>query len=114
MIITLYYAPCVRRGKIVLYGSIGPCSGIDFFRVHRKGISIVKETNECHGRLEHRRLWREAMQLVADGLLPTARLRTHVLPLEDLPKAMELRAEPRPDVIHVIVENEWAKSRDSY
>jgi threonine dehydrogenase-like Zn-dependent dehydrogenase len=43
------------------------------------------------------------MQLVADGLLDVERLRTHVFPLEELPAAMELRATPRPDVIHVVV-----------
>ena len=97
-------------GRIVLYGSIGPCDGIDFFKVHRKSISIVKETN-FGGRLEHRRQWREAMQLVADGLLCTKRLRTHIMPPEKLPEAMELRATPRPDVIHVIMENDWAREQ---
>ena len=86
-----------RGGKIVLYGSIGPCDGIDFFRVHARAVSIVKETAEPNGLLEHRRLWREAMQLVADGLLDVERLRTHVFPLEELPAAMELRATPRPE-----------------
>jgi threonine dehydrogenase-like Zn-dependent dehydrogenase len=98
-------------GKIVLYGSIGPCDGIDFFRVHRKGISIVKEGMEVSGGFEHRRMWREAMQLVADGILPTHRLRTHILPLERLPEGMELRATPRPDVIHVLMENDWAREK---
>ena len=96
-------------GKIVLYGSIGPCSGIDFFRVHRKGISIVKETADVWGQLRHRQLWRDAMQLVADGLLPVELLRTHIFPLEDTPKALELRSSPRPDVIHVLIENDWAR-----
>lgn len=95
-------------GRIVLYGSIGPCSGIDFFRVHRKGISIVKEGYGRTG-LERRRMWKDAMELVADGLLPTAELRTHILPMEKLPEAMELRATPRGDVIHVLLENEWAR-----
>ena len=98
-------------GKIVLYGSIGPCDGIDFFHVHSKSISIVKETTECNGQLEYRRLWREAMQLVADGILSTERLRTHIFPLEELQKAMELRARPRADVIHVVIENDWARER---
>lgn len=97
------------NGKIVLYGSIGPCEGIDFFRVHSKGISIIKETTENQGLLEHRRLWREAMQLVADGILVPDRLRTHILPLDELPQAMELRATPRADVIHVVLETDWAR-----
>jgi L-iditol 2-dehydrogenase len=97
-----------RGGTIVLYGSIGPCTGIDFFKVHIKSISIVKETTRVTG-MEHRRLWREAMQLVADGILPHARLRTHIFPLEKLPEAMELRAVPKPDVIHVLIENDWAQ-----
>jgi threonine dehydrogenase-like Zn-dependent dehydrogenase len=95
------------RGSIVLYGSIGPCAGINFFDVHRKGISIVKETTHTHGNLERRRLWREAMQLVADDVLPLDRLRTHVLPMDRLPEAMALRTTPRGDVIHVLVENTW-------
>ena len=92
------------RGKVVLYGSIGPCGGIDFFKQHRKGVSIVKETTDLDF-FERRRLWREAMELVADGILPTHRLRTHTFPMEKLPEAMELRAEPRPDVIHVVMRN---------
>ena len=96
-------------GKIVLYGSIGPCDGIDFFRVHRKGISIVKEVMDVHGQLHHRRLWREAVQLIADGLLPVELLRTHIFPLEKTPEAMELRSTPRADVIHVLIENDWAR-----
>jgi threonine dehydrogenase-like Zn-dependent dehydrogenase len=98
-------------GKVVLYGSIGPCNGIDFFRVHCKALSIVKETTEHHGRLEWRQTCREGMQLVADGLLNVERLRTHIFPLEELPAAMELRATPRPDVIHVLIENDWARER---
>jgi 2-desacetyl-2-hydroxyethyl bacteriochlorophyllide A dehydrogenase len=98
-------------GKIVLYGSIGPCDGIDFFRVHCKALSILKESTELSGVLERRRLWREALQLVADGLLNVERLRTHIFPLEELPAAMELRATPRPDVIHVLIENDWARER---
>jgi len=100
-----------RGGRIVLYGGIGPCDGIDFFRVHAKALSIVKETNELQGRLETRRLWRDGMQLVADGLLCPERLRTHIFALEDLPEAMELRATPRPDVIHVLIENAWAREK---
>ncbi len=100
-----------RGGRIVLYGGIGPCDGIDFFRVHTKALSIVKETNELQGRLETRRLWREGMQLVADGLLCPQRLRTHIFALEDLPEAMELRSTPRPDVIHVLIENGWAREK---
>lgn len=95
------------RGKVVLYGSIGPCDGINFFEPHIKGISIVKETNEMRGQLERRRLWREAMQLVADDVLPLERLRTHVFPMYALPEAMELRSTPRGDVIHVLMENQW-------
>ncbi len=96
-------------GRIILYGSIGPCDGLDFFGVHNKIASIVKEFNTDHGMLERRRVWREGMQLVADGLLNVERLRTHIVPLDKLPEAMELRATPRPDVIHVLIENDWAR-----
>ncbi len=51
------------------------------------------------------------MQLVADGILCSRRLRTQVFPLESLPQAMELRASPRADVIHVLLENEWAREQ---
>ena len=95
------------QGKVVLYGGIGPCDAINFFTPHIKGISIVKETTECRGQLERRRLWREAMQLVADDVLPLARLHTHTFPLDALPEAMALRATPRADVIHVVMENTW-------
>jgi threonine dehydrogenase-like Zn-dependent dehydrogenase len=98
-------------GRIVLYGSIGPCDGIDFFRVHCKAVSIIKETTGLNGLLERRRLWREAAQLVADGLLSTERLRTHVFTLDELPAALELRATPKPDVIHVLIEADWARGR---
>lgn len=97
-----------HSGKIVLYGSIGPCDGINFFEQHIKSISIVKEGTGIHGQLERRWLWREAMQLVADDLLPLERLRTHVFPMDRLPEAMELRATPRGDVIHVLMENRWS------
>jgi len=99
------------HGKIVLYGGIGPCDGIDFFQVHGKAISLIKESTDLRGVLERRRMWREGMQLVADGLLPTQRLRTHVFPLERLPEAMELRGTPRPDVIHVLIENAWVRQQ---
>jgi len=98
-------------GRIVLYGSIGPCDGIDFFQVHCKVASIIKEFNDDHGILERRRVWKEGMELVRDGLLNTERLRTHIFPLEKLPEAMELRATPRPDVIHVLIENDWAREK---
>lgn len=98
-------------GRIVLYGSIGPCDRIDFFRVHCKALSIIKETTELNGLLERRRLWREATQLVADGLLNFERLRTDIFPLEELPAAMELRSTPKPNVIHVLIEADWARSR---
>ncbi len=98
-------------GRIVLYGSIGPCDGIDFFGVHGKAASIIKEFNDDHGILERRRAWKEGMQLVADGLLNIERLRTHIFPLEKLPEAMELRATARPDVIHVLIENDWAREQ---
>ena len=84
------------HSKIVLYGSTGPCDGIDFFRVHCKALSIIKETTEMRGQLERRRLWREGMQLVADGLLPIARLRTHLFPIGKLPEATA-RRNSRPD-----------------
>jgi L-iditol 2-dehydrogenase len=99
------------KGKIILYGSIGPCDGFDFFRVHEKAVTIVKEFNEQHSVIETRRLWREAVNLIADGLVNVARLRTHVFPLDKVPEAMELRATPRPDVIHVVVENDWAREQ---
>ncbi len=96
------------RGKLVLYGSIGPCSKIDFFAVHARAVSIIKETNEVYGVLAKRRLWREALQLIADGVMPVRRLVTHVMPMADLPKAMELRSTPRGDVVAVLMKNDWA------
>jgi threonine dehydrogenase-like Zn-dependent dehydrogenase len=98
-----------KHARIILYGGIGPCAGIDFFRVHCKAVTIAKETTDTGGMLEQRRLWRDGMQLVVDGLLDVERLRTHIFPLERLPEAMELRATPRPDVIHVLIESAWVR-----
>ena len=57
----------------------------------------------------HRKVWRDAMQLVSDGILPTPLLRTHILPMEELERALELREEVSEDVIHVVVANRWAE-----
>ena len=96
------------RGKIINFGAISPCDGFDYYELHRKGLSIIKENSDTPGMFEHRKVWREAMQLVADGILPTALLRTHLLPMRDLQQAVSMRLKCSPDVIHVVMENEWA------
>ncbi|MEC0170645.1 zinc-dependent alcohol dehydrogenase [Paenibacillus graminis] len=99
------------RGKIVNFGGIGPCDGFDYFKLHRKGLSVVKESMNISGVFEHRKLWRDAMELVADGILPTPRLRTHIFPMDQLQQALDLRAECSADAIHVLMENEWAREK---
>lgn len=95
------------RGKIVNFGAISPCDGFDYYRLHKKGLSIVKENMNLSGVWEHRILWKEAMALIADGILPVNLLLTHVLPMEKLQEAIDLRLDYSPDAIHVVLKNDW-------
>lgn len=97
------------RGRIVNFGAIGPCDGFDYFKFHCKGVSVVKESMNLSGIWEHRKIWKEVMELLADGILPSARLLTHIFPMTDLQKAIDLRLNYSSDAIHVLVENDWAK-----
>ena len=66
------------RGKIVNFGAIGNFENFDYYPMHKKGISLIKERSNISGILEFRKLWRESMELIADGLLSVSRLRTHI------------------------------------
>ncbi|MGL5866193.1 MAG: zinc-dependent alcohol dehydrogenase [Dermatophilaceae bacterium] len=95
-------APLMRpRSRIVPYGGLDPGAVIDVLQLHRSSISLVKESEGIGGIHEARRIWRDAVDLAADGVLPLHRLRTHTLDFDQVAKAFELRRH-EPSAIHVV------------
>ena len=93
------------RGRIVLYGGLVPDAQLDLYAVHRRSISLVKESGGVQGVLEARQLWRQALQLVEDGVLSLSRLRTHTFPMADAEAALRLRAGHVETALHVVLRN---------
>ncbi len=93
---------CAQNGRIVMYGAIGKCNKpIDFFKVHRKRIDIF--STEPKRDIDMRRYWDEGLRLVTSGLVNTRDIITHVIEIEDIDHAFQLRDKPDNDVIHVVI-----------
>lgn len=90
-------------GRIVLYGCIGPCRvPLDFFKFHRKRLSL--HSTEPRSDAAMRRWFDEGMSWVEQGLVNTAEMVTHILPLEEIQHAFDLRSDPLNDAIHILVD----------
>ena len=73
-----------------MYGCIGVCSTpIDFLKVHRKRIDIY--STEPKRDIDMRRFYEQGTQLVLDGLVNTAEIVTHRIPLSRIGEAFALR-----------------------
>jgi threonine dehydrogenase-like Zn-dependent dehydrogenase len=101
--------PLMRpRSRIVAYGGLDDAARIDVMALHHRSVSLVKEGEMINGVREARSVWREALQLAYDGVLPLGRLRTHNLPMADAEAALRLRAAPASDAIHVVLHQDPA------
>jgi threonine dehydrogenase-like Zn-dependent dehydrogenase len=101
--------PLMRpRSRIVAYGGLDEAARIDVMALHRRSVSLVKEGEMINGVREARAIWREALQLAYDGVLPLGRLRTHNLPMADAEAALRLRADPGSEAIHVVLHQDPA------
>jgi threonine dehydrogenase-like Zn-dependent dehydrogenase len=101
--------PLMRpRSRIVAYGGLDDAARIDVMALHHRSVSLVKEGELINGVREARAVWREALQLAYDGVLPLGRLRTHNFPMADAEAALRLRAAPGSDAIHVVLHQDPA------
>jgi|SRR5580698_1756796 threonine dehydrogenase-like Zn-dependent dehydrogenase len=92
-------------GKIVMYGCIGVCHApVDFLKVHRKRLDIF--STEPKRDIDMRRFYEEGIRLVFDGLVNTAEIVTHKVPLSRIDEAFALRDDERSEAIHVLVDCE--------
>ncbi|MGH9396467.1 MAG: zinc-dependent alcohol dehydrogenase [Terriglobia bacterium] len=92
-------------GRIVLYGCIGVCrKPIDFFKVHRKRLDIY--STEPKRDIDMRRLFQQGVEMVLEGLVNTAEMVTHHIPLSRIDEAFTLRDNPESSAIHVLVDCE--------
>jgi threonine dehydrogenase-like Zn-dependent dehydrogenase len=91
------------RSRIVAYGGLLDDARIDVMALHRRSISLIKEGERISGVRQARALWREALQLVYDGVLPLGRLRTHDFPMDRAAEALALRAGPPGQGVHVVL-----------
>jgi threonine dehydrogenase-like Zn-dependent dehydrogenase len=92
-------------GKIVMYGCIGVChTPVDFLKVHRKRLDIF--STEPKRDIDMRRFYDEGIRLVLDGLVNTAEIVTHKVPLSRIDEAFALRDDARSEAIHVLVDCE--------
>lgn len=92
-------------GKIVMYGCIGVCNTpVDFLKVHRKRLDIF--STEPKRDIDMRRFYEEGIRLVLDGLVNTAEIVTHKVPLSRIDEAFALRDDARSEAIHVLVDCE--------
>ncbi|MGH3772922.1 MAG: zinc-dependent alcohol dehydrogenase [Pseudonocardiaceae bacterium] len=94
--------PLMRpRSRIVMYGGLESNATVDVMALHRRSISLVKESESVNGTVEARQLWAAATELAADGVLPLHRLRTHTLGFDEVTKAFSIRMED-PSALHVV------------
>jgi threonine dehydrogenase-like Zn-dependent dehydrogenase len=92
-------------GRIVMYGCIGVCNKpIDFLKVHRKRLDIL--STEPKRDIDMRRFFEEGVRIVEGGLVNTAEIITHKIPLSRIGEAFSLRDDPRGSAIHVLVDCE--------
>lgn len=101
------------RGRIVYYGGLAENAQLNLFQLHRRSITLIKESECINGTLEARRLWHESLQLICDGVLPLWRLRTHVFPMGEAQQAFEARLDPKQLPLHVVLENDWVDSEEA-
>ncbi|HEX8153547.1 MAG TPA: alcohol dehydrogenase catalytic domain-containing protein [Thermoanaerobaculia bacterium] len=107
--------PLMRtRARIVVYGGLSPNASIDLLAMHHRSVSLMKEGECINGIVDARKIWREALRLVEDGLVPLSRLRTHTLPMADAQRAVMLRAEPTGLTLHVVLRNDWVASEETF
>lgn len=92
-------------GRIVMYGCIEVCNEpFDFYKVHYKRLSI--HSTEPRRDIDMRRFFQEGVHLVLDGLVNTAEIVTHEVPLSDIDRALALRDDQTNNAIHVLVDCE--------
>jgi 2-desacetyl-2-hydroxyethyl bacteriochlorophyllide A dehydrogenase len=92
-------------GRIVMYGCIGVCNTpVDFLKVHRKRLDIF--STEPKRDIDMRRYYEEGIRLVLDGLVNTAEIVTHKVPLSRIDEAFALRDDAYSETIHVLVDCE--------
>ena len=90
-------------GRIVLYGCLGVCSKpIDFYALHRKRLEIYP--TEPRRDIDMVRYFQQSVQMVSDGLVNTAEMITHKVPLCNIAEAFALRSDQTNDAIHVLVD----------
>lgn len=94
-----------QNGRIVMYGCIGTChKPLDFFKIHKKRLDIF--STEPKRDIDNRRFFDQGLRLVLDGLVNTKEMITHVIPLENITQAFELKRNHSGEVIHVMVKCE--------
>ncbi|MFC4597344.1 zinc-dependent alcohol dehydrogenase [Cohnella hongkongensis] len=92
-----------QNGTIVMYGCIGTSrTPIDFFKVHKKRLDIL--STEPKRDIDNRRFFEEGLRLVADGLVNTKEMITHIVPLSEVERAFQLRNEHSAQTIHVMID----------
>jgi len=77
---------------------------VDFLKVHRKRLDIF--STEPKRDIDMRRFYEEGIRLVFDGLVNTAEIVTHKVPLSRIDEAFALRDDERSEAIHVLVDCE--------
>ena len=96
---------CAVGARLVMYGCIGMChKPVDFFKVHRRRLEIY--STEPRRDIDMRRYFQEGIQMVLDGLVNTAEMVTHTVPLSQVARAFQLRDDKTNDAIHVLVDCE--------
>jgi threonine dehydrogenase-like Zn-dependent dehydrogenase len=99
--------PLMRpRSQIIAYGGLEGDARIDVMAMHHRSVSLIKEGERIGGIRDARAIWREALQMVYDGVLPLGRLRTHDFPMREAEVALQLRAAS--EGIHVVLHAEPA------
>lgn len=99
-----------QNGRIVMYGCIGTCrKPVDFFKVHKKRLDIL--STEPKRDIDNRRFFDEGLKLVMDGLVNTKETITHVVKLDEIEKAFQLRNEHKGSTIHVMIDCERSHTK---
>jgi len=106
--------PLMRpRSRIVAYGGLDRDARIDVMGLHHRSVSLIKEGERINGVWEARAVWREALQLAYDGVLPLRRLRTHDFAMQDAEAALRLRADANAKGIHVVLHHDGTETMPS-
>lgn len=89
------------RSRIVAYGGLDVGARVDLMALHRRSISLVKESEGINGVREARDLWSAAVSLAEVGVLALHRLRTHTVGFDDVEAAFRLRTSCA-EALHVV------------